>query len=135
MIESYTPQLVVFEGCPASLGQVGRRLLQRGAPTVFLCILAPNEPSNAVKRTWEFSLQSLDPNLTLVILHEPRNRTFEGIAEFATEFLRSRQTGDLDLLFVSEEASWRGTRRLARELGQLQTRLNGTNNRCVVRRV
>lgn len=143
MIESYTPQLVVFEGCPASLGQVGRRLLQRGAPTAFLCVLAPGEDSAKVKRAWEFSLQQLDPSLALFIIHAcpaapgrgALAATFEAIAEFACELLRSRQTSDLDVLFLSEDSSWRASRRLAKALQGLQTKLEKVSPTCLVRRV
>ncbi len=69
-----------------------------------------------------------------MIVHEPRGRTFEGIAEVCGELVRS-PSDDLDVLFVSEESSWLGSRRLARELKGLQESLQKTSTNCLVRRV
>jgi hypothetical protein len=76
----------------------------------------------------------LSDDLHLVIIHEPSSHAFEGIADFATEHLRHRPT-ELDVLFVSDEASWRGSRRRARELKGLQTRLDKSSPNSLVRRV
>lgn len=134
MIAAQPLQLVVFEGNPPSLGQVAQRIIQRGGLCCFLCILPPGEDSEPVKRTWTFSVQPLDPDLSLFIIHEPMGRTFAGIAEFAGELAGSRRA-ELDLLFLSEDATWRGSRRLARELQGLQAKLETIVPSCLVRRV
>jgi hypothetical protein len=127
-------QLVVFEGAPPSLGQVAQRNVQLGGPCCFLCVLPPGEDSGPVKRAWSFSVQPLDPGLCLFIIHAHRGGTFDAIVEFASE-LAAPRGAELDILFLSEDASWRGSRRLARELKGLQAKLGKVVPNCLVRRV
>lgn len=134
MIQTQVLQLLAFIGCPSSFGLVAPRVLQSGKPTEFLCVLGPGEDSSKVKQQWEFSVQPLDPDLALYIIHEPPGRAFEGIAEFASTLAKVRGT-ELDLLFLSEEASWRGSRKLARDLDGLKKRLEKLSKNCLVRRI
>lgn len=134
MIAAQPLQLVVFEGNPPSLGSVAARILQRGVANAFLCVLRPGEDSEPVKRAWMFSVQPLGQELCLFIIHEPANRTFEGIAEFAKELWFVRQA-ELDLLFLSEDASWRGSRQLERSLRALQRQLDKEAPNTIVRRI
>lgn len=131
---THTVQLVAFAGCPPSVGQVARQALQKHEVLYFLCVLELGESSESVRRAWEFSVQPLSEQVHLVIVHEPRGRTFDGIADFASELMRSRP-GDLDVLFLSEESSWRGSRRLARQLRALQEKLGRTVPNSMVGRV
>lgn len=108
--------------------------MQKHVGLHFLCVLDLGESSESVRRTWEFSVQPLSEQVHLVIVHEPRGRTFDGIAEFAAELMSSR-TDDLDVLFVSEQSSWRGSRRLARKLRAMQEKLGRTVPNAMVRRV
>lgn len=134
MARSREIQIVVFEGCPSSLGQVARNLIERGESPIFLCILRPEESSETVQRSWELSIQPLSESAHLMIIHEPKGRSFAGVAEFASELMARRQ-GELDVLYLSDESSWQGSRRLARQLRELQVVLGKSVSNCVVRRV
>ncbi len=141
MIGSRPYQMVVFVGHSPSMGTVAENALRKGCECCFLCVLKPEESSERVKSTWMFAVQPLDPALCLFIIHEPRHRTFDGVADFAQLWSRSRRAscpdwgGEMDVLFLSDEASWRGSRRLAKELAALQLKLQKSALNCLVRRV
>lgn len=127
-------QLVVFEGNPPALGSVAARIRRRAGACCFLCVLRPGEESEPVKRAWMFSIQPIDAGLCLYVIREPRGRTFEGIAEFVVELAETRHA-EVDVLFLSEDASWRASRRLARDLRDLQARLERQSPNSLVRRI
>jgi hypothetical protein len=134
MPASSTVQIVAFQGCPQSLGRVARQVLQKGSVPQFLCVLEPGESSDTIRRAWEFSVQPLSQAIHLMIIHERRERAFERIAEFASALVEG-QPLDVDLLFVSDESSWRGSRLLARRLGELQDVLAKAVPNSLVRRI
>lgn len=134
MITPQPLQLVAFEGCPPSLSRVAKRVLAKYVKTCFLCILKPAEDCDPIKQAWMFSIQPIDAWLCLYIIREPRGHMFEGIAEFVAELAATRHA-EVDVLFLSEDASWRGSRRLAKELQALQTKLERLATNSLVRRI
>lgn len=129
-----TVRLIAFLGCPSSLAAAARHALQKGRDVRFLAVLAPGESSESLRQNWEFAVQPLGESLNLVILHEQPSRAFEAIANFGAE-LASNLSAELDMLFLSDESSWLGSKRLARELRNLQEKLDIIAPNSLVRRI